>query len=89
MHSLSGFYGLLLVCVCIIILLLMVLLLLRRLHIQVKEGLHTITTLIEQQEKTTPAKETGPRNTTTKICPQCEKEAKADDLKCVYCHTKL
>jgi transposase len=90
MDSAGEFYGLLLVCVGIIMMmLLMALLLLRKLQIEVREGMHKIAVLIEQQEKTPPAIVTGNRNSIRKSCPECEKEAKADDLICVYCHTKL
>lgn len=90
MISVSEFYWLLLICIgTTMMMVLMVLLLLRKLLIEVKEGTHKIATLIEQQKKASPAIVAGTRNLIPKNCPDCEKEAKADDLICVYCHTKL
>ena len=90
MISVSEFYWVLLVCIgATMVMLLMVLLRLRKLQIEVKEETHKIAVLIKQQEKALPAIVAGNRNVIAKNCPECEKEAKADDLICVYCHTKL
>lgn len=90
MDSAGQFYGLLLICVGItMVMLLIVLLQLRKLQIEVREGMRKIAVLIKQQEKATPLIVTGNRDSITKSCPECGKEAKADDLICVYCHTKL